>query len=152
MRLAPWGLLDWREADAVARWARRGVLPSLSFLAAAAQRLVDAGLSLGGHARVGVAALPASANTADCAHNTTGYTLVLAADVLFGVGDIEPIARAVAALLAPVPEARFVIARSSWFEDLQPTLVAHMEGVGLALASESTDREEGATVLEFAWQ
>ncbi|KAL1525036.1 hypothetical protein AB1Y20_019909 [Prymnesium parvum] len=82
-----------------------------------------------------------------------GYSLVLAADVLFSVGDIRPIARAVAQLLDPtLPESRFVIARSSLFEELQPTLVATLESFGLHLISSASTREEAACVLEFMQQ
>lgn len=105
------GLLDWRDVDAVERWADRESHQS----------------------------------------SGTGYRLVLAADVLFSVGDIDPIARAVDRLLAHDSSgARFVIARSAWFEDLQPTLVAHLEDVGLSLLSSTFDLNEGATILEFS--
>lgn len=97
------GLLDWRDADDVARWAQ-------------------------------------------CRE----FSLVLAADVLFGVGDIKPIATAVSKLLAcHIPGASFILSRSAWFEDLQPTLVACLEGFGLALVWETFDQQAGATILQF---
>lgn len=76
-----------------------------------------------------------------------GFELLLAADILFGVGDIEPVARAAARLLRAAPHSRFLLARSPWFEELQPTLVAGLENVGLALLS--TAAAADATVLEF---
>jgi predicted nicotinamide N-methyase len=104
------GLLDWKDDEAIARWAGRP------------QHAVD---------------------------TNPGYHLVLAADVTFSVGDIAPMARAVPRLLIARPTSRFVLARSAWFEDLQPTLVARMEEAGLALLSEQADSDAGATVLEF---
>ena len=49
---------------------------------------------------------------------------------------------------------RFVVARSAWFEDLQPTLIASAQEAGLSLASEEVAPPgeidgAGATVLEF---
>ena len=79
------------------------------------------------------------------------YGVVLAADVLFSVGDIEPIAKTVDALLTPAANSRFVIARSAWFEDLQPTLLAAVETAGLRLVGASVDGEAGAAVLEIEW-
>ena len=65
-------------------------------------------------------------------------------------GKFEPLARAATRLLSNcAPHASFVIARSAWFEDLQPTLVAYMEVAGLLRVSEFVDAGEGATVLEF---
>ena len=80
-----------------------------------------------------------------------GFALLLAADVTFGVGDFEPLARAAAALLARTPAARLLLARSAWFEDLQPTLLAAVETAGLRLVGASVDGEAGAAVLEIEW-
>ena len=69
-----------------------------------------------------------------------GFDLVLAADCLYSVGDIRPLVRAACLLLRSGAHSRFVLARSSWFEDLQPTCVACAEEAGLALISaESVD-------------
>ena len=82
--------------------------------------------------------------------------VLLAADVLFAHGDIQPLARACAAMLRVQKTSRLLLARSSFFEELQPTLVAACEEAGLR---QLPAREPGgarggqsdATVLEFAW-
>lgn len=92
------------------------------------------------------------------AHASQPFDLILAADVLYSVGDVVPLVRAACALMGgdehPSDRARFLVARSAWFEDLQPTLVACAEEAGLRLLSESTlpgrnDDGTRATVLEF---
>ena len=80
-----------------------------------------------------------------------GFALLLAADVTFGVGDFEPLVRAAAALLSRTPRARLLLARSAWFEDLQPTLLAAAEAAGLRLVKVFGDAEAGAAVLEIGW-
>lgn len=88
------------------------------------------------------------------------FDLVMAADVLYSVGEITPLLKAAATLLGPTSRGgRLLVARSAWFEDLQPTLVATAEEHGFALASEETRAgggasdsdldESDATVLEF---
>ena len=64
-----------------------------------------------------------------------GFDLVLAADCLYSVGDIQPLVRAAVALMRRRPRSRFLLARSAWFEDLQPTCVACAEEMGLSLLS-----------------
>ena len=71
-----------------------------------------------------------------------GFDLILAADVLYTAGDIAPLVRAAARLLRPGATSRFVLARSSWFEDLTPTLVACAEEAGFIL--QSSERMEGS--------
>ena len=59
--------------------------------------------------------------------------------------------RAAAALLSRTPRARLLLARSAWFEDLQPTLLAAAEAAGLRLVEVFRDAEAGAAVLEIGW-
>lgn len=105
-----------------------------------------------------------------------GFDLVLAADCLYSVGDIRPLVRAACDLMRRGERSRFVLARSAWFEELQPTFVAFAEEAGLMLcaihkvdarlgaegesggaadhrgADDSGLREqEPPAVLEFAW-
>ena len=88
-----------------------------------------------------------------------GYSLLLAADVTFGVGDFEPLVRAVAALLDRSRHARLLLARSAWFEDLQHTLLVVAEAAGLYLVGAcevelgglSDDAVAPAGVLELRW-
>ena len=81
------------------------------------------------------------------------FTHVLAADVLFSHGDIAPLTRACAALLdQDEPGARLLLARSTFFDELQPTLLAALETVGLQLLSTAPAQEPvAAIVLEFGW-
>lgn len=65
-----------------------------------------------------------------------GFDLVLAADVLYAAGDIAPLMRAAALLLRHGAQSRLLVARSAWFEELQPTLVASAEGEGLSLVKQ----------------
>ena len=80
-----------------------------------------------------------------------GCSLVLATDVTFGAGDFEPLVRAAAALLERAPRARLLLARSTWFEGLQHTLLAVAEAAGLQLLQETEGADEGAAVLELGW-
>ena len=88
-----------------------------------------------------------------------GYSLLLAADVTFGVGDFEPLMRAAAALLGRSHHARLLLARSAWFEDLQHTLLVVAEAAGLCLVAAcdvelgglSDDVVAPACVLELRW-
>lgn len=88
-----------------------------------------------------------------------GYTLLLAADVTFGVGDFDPLMRAAAALLGRSHHARLLLARSAWFEDLQHTLIVVAEAAGLCLVGAcdvelgglSDDVVTPAGVLELRW-
>ena len=102
------------------------------------------------------------------------FELVLLADVLYTAGDIAPLVRAACALLRPGGCSRVLLARSSWFEDLQPSLVASADEHGLELLSATEmsgdtgnegcahapdgldalrghDYDGTACVLEFAW-
>jgi predicted nicotinamide N-methyase len=86
-------------------------------------------------------------------HAADGFDLVLAADVLYSVGDVVPLLRAARALLRPGARARFALARSAWFEDLQPTLVASAEELGMLLVEDEgvrTGDGAEARVLVFA--
>ena len=93
------------------------------------------------------------------APHAASFDLVLAADVLYAAGDIQPLAHAAAALLRPAASTahgRFVLACSAWFGDLEPTLLASAAGAGLRLASREEMARRGAAegeqrpvVLEF---
>lgn len=82
-----------------------------------------------------------------------GWDLVLAADVLYSAGDIQPLVGAAAVLLRRTPRSRFVLACSAWFGDLEPPLLAHAEASGLLLSSReeppSAPGEQRPVVLEF---
>ena len=94
-------------------------------------------------------------------HEPGTWDVVLAADVLYAAGDILPLVTAASALLRKdeSSKGRFVLASSAWFRDLQPTLVASAEEVGLVLSNEeqvATEGEapasassEGPVILEF---
>ena len=96
------------------------------------------------------------------------FDLVLAADVLFSVGDIEPLVKAVAclprmpSLLGGGVGPRALVAHSRWFGRLVLTLLASFEAAGMRLVPEGVrlltgaDGAQGgeaeASVLEIAWE
>lgn len=69
-----------------------------------------------------------------------GWDLVLAADVLYSAGDILPLISAASQLLSSQRSlrSRFLLACSTWFDDLQPSLLASAEAAGFALRSKTT--------------
>jgi len=78
--------------------------------------------------------------------------VLLAADVLFAPGDIQPLVQACAAMLSVQPSSRLLLARSNFFEELQPTLVAACEAAGLRLLhAEPASQGDEAAVLGFGW-
>ena len=81
-----------------------------------------------------------------------GFDLLLAADVLFSVGDVAPLVAAATALLKRGAASRLVIARSAFFEDLQPTLAAAAEAADLCVLSATSDAAAGAVTLELGWE
>ena len=84
-----------------------------------------------------------------------GWDMVLAADVLYSAGDIQPLVGAAAALLRRTPRSRFLLACSAWFGDLEHPLLANAEAAGLRLTSReelaaaAAPGEQRPVVLEF---
>ena len=72
--------------------------------------------------------------------------------MLFSVGDVAPLVAAATALLKRGAASRLVIARSAFFEDLQPTLAAAAEAADLCVLSATSDAAAGAVTLELGWE